>query len=133
MNQGAALVFSFHTFIKDYIMSTLMDCHKQWAVRPAEERFTSLHSMLATLETQRVISQARTVSSRSLRAVPVEGTNANDWGLVIEGPSGGQLAPTNWAFNQAATLAARLPVTLRACRRRWLRTVLIGACRSTGK
>jgi hypothetical protein len=131
MNQGAALVFSFHTFIKDYIMSTLMDCHKQWAVRPAEERFTSLHSMLATLETQRAISRARTVSSRSLRAVPVEGTNANDWGLVIEGPAGGQLALTNWAFNQAATLAARLPVILRACRRRWLRTVLIGACRST--
>jgi hypothetical protein len=85
-------------------MSTLLDCHKQWAVRPAEERFTSLHSMLATLETQRVISQARTVSSRSLRAIPVEGTNANDWGLVIEGPNGGQLALTNWAFNQAATL-----------------------------
>jgi hypothetical protein len=104
MNQGAALVFSFHTFIKDYIMSTLLDCHKQWAVRPAEERFTSLHSMLATLETQRVISQARTVSSRSLRAIPVEGSQANDWGLVIEGPNGGQLALTNWAFNQAATL-----------------------------
>jgi hypothetical protein len=103
-DQGAALVFSFHTFIKGYIMSTLLDCHKQWAVRPAEERFTSLHSMLAQLETQRAISRARTVSSRSLRAVPVEGNNANDWGLVIEGPSGGQLAPTNWAFNQAATL-----------------------------
>lgn len=86
-------------------MSTLMDCHKQWASRPAEERFTSLHEMLAVLEAQRVISRARTISSRGLRAIPIEGNTANDWGLVIEGPSGGQVAPTNWAFGQAASLA----------------------------
>jgi hypothetical protein len=86
-------------------MSTLMDCNKQWASRPAEERFTSLHSMLAAAEAQRAISRAKVVSSRALRAVPVEGATANDWGLVIEGPSGAQVAPTHWAFGQACSLA----------------------------
>lgn len=86
-------------------MATLMQCNKQWASRPAEERFTSLPEMLAAAEAQRAISRAKVVSSRQLRAVPVQGQHANDWGLVIEGPSGAQAAPTHWAFGQAAALA----------------------------
>ena len=81
-------------------MTTLNQASKQWATRPAEERFTSLPGMLAMLETQRAISRAAVVSSRKLRAVPLD----DNQGLVIEGPNGHGYAPSHWAFGQAATL-----------------------------
>lgn len=80
-------------------MAELFQAHKQWASRPAEERFLSLTEMQATLEAQRAISRAAVVSSRRLRAVP---TSAE--GLVIEGPGGHGYTPTHWAFGQAAAL-----------------------------
>jgi len=81
-------------------MSTLMQASHQWATRPAEERFISLLEMQAKLTADRAISRARVVSSKSLRVVPA----ADNQGLLIEGPSGHQFAPSNWAFGQAANL-----------------------------
>ena len=49
-------------------MSTLMQASHQWATRPAEERFTSLLEMRAKLEVERLISAAKVVSSKKLRA-----------------------------------------------------------------
>ena len=90
-------------------MSTLMQANKQWATRPAEERFTSLPAMLAKFEADRAISRAAVVSSRKLRAVPTDAT-----GLVIEGPAGVGFAPTNWAFGQAAQLVGAPGAYLRS-------------------
>jgi hypothetical protein len=81
-------------------MSTLTECSKQWASRPAEERFTSLDEMLAAQTAQRAISRAAVVSSRSLSVAPT----ADNKGLIIEGPSGHAFAPSHWAFGQAANL-----------------------------
>lgn len=81
-------------------MSTLMQASHQWATRPAEERFTSLLEMRAKLEVERLISAAKVVSSKKLRAVPAP----DNQGLLIEGPSGHAFAPTNWAFGQASNL-----------------------------
>jgi len=89
-------------------MSTLTQASKQWATRPAEERFTSLDAMAAHFHAQRAISRAAVVSSRQLRAVP---TGAD--GLVIEGPSGHGFAPTNWAMGQAAQLVGAPAAYLR--------------------
>ena len=50
-------------------MSTLTQAFKQWATRPAEERFTSLDAMAAHFQAQRAISRAAVVSSRKLRAM----------------------------------------------------------------
>ena len=79
----------------------LMQAHKQWASRPDEERYTSLHEMLAAAEARRAISRASVVSSRALRCATVD----NGQGLAIVGPSGHEVAPTNWSFGQLATLA----------------------------
>jgi len=81
-------------------MSTLTQASRQWATRPAEERFINLPEMHAALLAQRAISRAAVVSSRQLRAVP----DADNRGLLIEGPSGHAFAPTHWAFGQAANL-----------------------------
>jgi hypothetical protein len=82
-------------------MTQLMQANKQWATRPDEERFTSLHEMLAAAEARRAISRASVVSSRALRCATVD----NGQGLAIVGPSGHEVAPTNWSFGQLATLA----------------------------
>ena len=79
----------------------LMQANKQWATRPDEERFLSLHEMLAAAETRRAISRASIVSSRSLRCVATD--NGRDLALV--GPNGNQVTPTHWSFGQLAQLA----------------------------
>lgn len=89
-------------------MSTLTQASKQWANRPAEERYTSLTAMAAHFHAQRAISRAAVVSSRQLRAVP-DGAD----GLLIEGPSGYGFAPTNWAVGQAAQLVGAPAAYLR--------------------
>ena len=81
-------------------MSTLMQASKQWATRPAEERFISLTEMHAAQAAQRAISRAAVVSSRALRAVPTDDNS----GILIEGPNGHGFAPSHWAFGQAAGL-----------------------------
>lgn len=81
-------------------MSTITEASRQWATRPAEERFISLPEMHASLVAQRAISRAAVVSSRRLRAVPTD----DNRGLMIEGPNGHGYAPTHWAFGQAANL-----------------------------
>jgi len=91
-------------------MTTLSQASKQWATRPAEERFTSLPGMLAMLETQRAITRAAVVSSRKLRAVPLD----DNQGLIIEGPNGHGYSPTHWSFGQAAQLTGAPAGYLRA-------------------
>lgn len=81
-------------------MSTITEASRQWATRPAEERFISLPEMHARLVYQRAISRAAVVSSRRLRAVPAD----DNRGLLVEGPNGHGYAPTHWAFGQAANL-----------------------------
>ena len=71
-------------------MSTLMQASRQWATRPAEERFTSLITMRDKFAAERAISRATVVSSRQLTAVPTDAQ-----GLMIQGPSGHAFAPTN--------------------------------------
>lgn len=89
-------------------MTTLMQANKQWSTRPAEERFTSLLSMRDHFATQRQHSRAAVVSSRALHVVPL---NATD--LVVQGPTGAQYAPTNWAFGQLAALTSAPAAYLR--------------------
>lgn len=84
-------------------MATLMQASSQWATRPADQRFTSMDTMLDHFLSVRRNSRQLNVSSRSLHAVPTG--NTADAGLQIVGPSGTPTDPTHWSFGQLATLA----------------------------
>ena len=82
-----------------------MEIHKaseQWATRPMDERYVSLDEMQAKLDADRGNSRGLIVSSRALQVRPIAETPR---GLVIQGPNGGQVAPTHWAFSQLAARA----------------------------
>lgn len=81
-------------------MTTLMQASAQWARRPAEERFTSLLEMHATMTEHRRASRERVLPSRGLSAAPTD----DNRGLVILGPSGHAVTPTHWSFGQLSQL-----------------------------
>lgn len=82
-------------------MTTLTEASKQWANRPDDERFTSLHDMHDHFVHVRNNSRSVVVNSRQLTAYPT----ADNKGLLIEGPSGHAYAPTHSAFGQLAILS----------------------------
>lgn len=97
-------------------MTQLMHASRQWATRPADERFCSLPDMHHNLLSMKQHSKEAVVSSAKLQAVP-EGLH----GLKIAGPNGHQTTPTHHAFQQLATLSGspanylrRLPSPLAA-------------------
>jgi hypothetical protein len=79
----------------------LMQANKQWASRPADERFLSLLDMQAHFDHLRENSRGVVVSSRKIQAEPTE----DNKGLVITGPNGHAYGVTHWAFGQLAQLA----------------------------
>ena len=83
-------------------METLMQASRQWASRPADERYTSLVDMKSHFENQRANSKGAVVSSRRIQIEPTE----DNKGIVVTGPNGAAYAPTNWAFGQLAQLGA---------------------------
>ena len=80
---------------------TLTAASRQWATRPADERFTSLTAMQSHMIDIRRRSAGRVISSREVTAVPSD----DHKGITIEGKSGVPYAPSNWAFGQLAQLA----------------------------
>lgn len=81
----------------------LMQASRQWATRPSDQRFTSLPQMLAAMQHTRNHSRPAVVSSRSITVSPttIEGKTDLE-GIVIAGPKGNPVAPTNWSFMQLA-------------------------------
>lgn len=83
-------------------MSTIMTASHQWATRPADERYTSLTSMLDYLLLQRDNSRSMVLASRNLEAIPV----SNDpKGLLVSGNGGEGAVATHWSFGQLASRA----------------------------
>lgn len=82
---------------------TMMKASHQWARRPADERFLSLHAMHDHFATVRTQSAAKVVSVRSIAAIPDD----DNKGLSIAVQSAGQpnYSPTHWSFGQVAALA----------------------------
>lgn len=85
-------------------MTTLTQASRQWASRPADQRFTSLDALVAHTEHQRAISRGLAVPSRGIEAQPVKDDETRR-SLVVVGPDGAPSIPTHWAFGQ---LAARV-------------------------
>lgn len=84
-------------------MTNLMQASRQWATRPADERFTSLDTMLAHFRHQREISRAEVVSTSILEARPIDGDEERK-GLAVVGADEGPALATHWSFGQLATL-----------------------------
>jgi hypothetical protein len=88
----------------------LMQANKQWLTRPDDERFLSLIDLNTHVQALRCNSAAKIVSSRALKAHPVEGDNE---ALMLTGPNGSAVNVTNWSFSQLAARAGAPAVYLR--------------------
>jgi len=114
---------------KDKTMTTLMQASRQWATRPADERYASLLDMQSYMTRRRDRSRATVESTRALTVLPDQ-SDPMHRGLFLgveRGPlAGQQLAPTHQAFGQICSLAAtpsRRRTSARAgCRPRSSRT-----------
>lgn len=82
---------------------TLMHASRQWATRPADERFTSLVELRDFKRSLRDRSVAKVVSSRALSVRPAA-DNPNK-GLEIVGQNGTPATMSHWSFGQLAQLA----------------------------
>jgi hypothetical protein len=90
-------------------MTNLTQASRQWASRPADERFLSLHEMAAKMRDLRDRSRAVVESSRKIELFPDE-TDATHRGLMLgieRGPLAGvAMAPTHFSFGQLCSLAS---------------------------
>lgn len=84
-------------------MTILTQASTQWASRPSDQRFLSLHELGAKVRFDRDRSAARVVSSRKITVRPAEDDAVR--GIQIEGQNGGVVTPTHWSFGQVAQLA----------------------------
>jgi hypothetical protein len=86
-------------------MTTLMQASRQWATRPADERFPSLLELQTFTHQQLENSRSSVFSSRKLEVLPDE-ADPKMRGLLVGNPDGTVAAPTHWSFGQLCTLAA---------------------------
>jgi len=90
-------------------MTTLMQASQQWASRPADERFVSLHEMGAKMRDLRDRSRQTVESTRKIELFPDE-ADPKHRGLYLgmdAGPlAGAAMAPTHWSFGQLCSLAS---------------------------
>lgn len=84
----------------------IMTASRQWASRPEDERFTSLLDMQTHFGIQRDRSFDRVVTSRKVRAVPVDGDQkAMAIECLLDGKSTEISLPTHWSFGQVCERA----------------------------
>lgn len=88
-------------------MSTLTQANREWANRPADERYLSLDSMLRDAERFARNSKSIPASTRKLQWIADESDPMN--GLKLAGSNGRAVKPSNWGFRQAASLVSAQP------------------------
>jgi len=86
---------------------TAYTAHREWATRPPDERFASVHALYETARARRQRLAERTIETGLFRTEAV----ADD--LVLHDVSGQTAALTHWSFGQLATLASAPPNYLR--------------------
>jgi hypothetical protein len=91
-----------------------MDLTKQWAARPADERFTSLTELAEFRGIEAEQSTSHVISATEIRAVPPTIRERDDMNrLTFETGKGQEVAATHHSFNQLARLADAPPAYLR--------------------
>lgn len=86
---------------------TLMQASNQWASRPADERFVSLHEMQTKMRSLRDRSDTDVISNRKLQLFPIDGDRRALRLGVDAGPLAGfTMEPTHHSFGQLCSLAS---------------------------
>jgi Domain of unknown function (DUF932) len=86
---------------------TATTAHREWARRPPDERFASVHALYEAARARRQRLTERTITAGDLR------TEAVDDALALRDASGRLAALTHWSFGQLATIASAPPNYLR--------------------
>ena len=87
---------------------TAYTAHREWARRPPDERYASVHALAEAARARRNRTDARITETVDLR---VQAATAET--LAISDRSGPSRALTHWSFEQLAGLAAAPPGYLR--------------------
>ena len=87
---------------------TAYTAHREWASRPPDERYASVHALYDAARARRLRTEERTIETVAVRTEAV-GADA----LALRDTSGRQAALTNWSFEQLAGIAAAPPKYLR--------------------
>src|SRR6266540_2635256 len=86
---------------------TAYTAHREWASRPPDERYVSVHALYEAACERRSRTEERDIETVTLR------TEALDDDVVMADTSGRTAALTNWSFGQLATMADAPPSYLR--------------------
>src|SRR5207302_6282023 len=81
--------------------------HREWAARPPDERFASVHALSEAARARRQRIEERTIDTGEFM------TEAVDNALALGETSGRTAALTHWSFGQLATIASAPPNYLR--------------------
>src|SRR2546425_9279034 len=81
--------------------------HREWASRPPDERYASVHALYEAARARRQQLEERTIETGEFR------TEAVDDDLALHESSGRTAALTHWSFGQLATIASAPPHYLR--------------------
>src|SRR3954463_6236140 len=87
---------------------TAYTAHREWASRPPDERFASVHALYEAARARRQRIEERTIDTVDFR------TEADEDDLVLRETSGRTAALTHWSFGQLATIASAPPNYLRS-------------------
>src|SRR2546423_6322578 len=82
--------------------------HREWASRPPDERYASVHALYEAARARRQQLEERTIETGEFR------TEAVDDDLAFRESSGRTATLTHWSFGQLATIAGGPPNYLRS-------------------
>ncbi|MGE0703784.1 MAG: DUF932 domain-containing protein [Vicinamibacterales bacterium] len=87
---------------------TAYTAHREWATRPPDERYASVHALYEAARARHARIEERPIETATFR------TEADDSGdLVMRETSGRAASLTHWSFGQLATIASAPPSYLR--------------------
>src|SRR5262252_546754 len=87
---------------------TAYTAHREWASRPPDERYASVHALFEAARARRQQLEERTIETGEFR------TEAVDDNLAFRESSGRTATLTHWSFGQLATIAGGPPNYLRS-------------------
>ena len=88
---------------------TARSAHREWATRPPDERYASVHALHEAARARRLGTMERRIDTGALGTVAV-----TDDELALRDPVTGTAPLTHWSFEQLATIAGAPPKYLRS-------------------
>jgi hypothetical protein len=87
---------------------TAYTAHQEWAIRPPDERFTSVSALYEAARARRASTEERVVETHQIRTAAED-----DEALVLRDASNRPSALTHWSFEQLASMVGAPPKYLR--------------------